>query len=272
MKNLLFILLLPLIAGFACQPTVSEQAAAEAPALPVDSLAQFALQQYTAATQSLSDTSRMPRNSQPDGSWIQKGLKDWTSGFFPGVLWYLYALTDDAHIREQAVKWTLPMKRLEHFTGNHDIGFMLFCSVGNRMRFTDEADAWSEEVLVNGARALVTRFDPRVGLIRSWDFGEWQYPVIIDNMMNLELLMWAFKHTGDSTFYRVATTHADNTAEHHFRPDYSTWHVVSYDTLTGQPEEKVTFQGYSDDSQWARGQAWGIYGFTLMYRETGDPA
>ena len=263
-------LLLGVLLAMACQAPPAEPAARRP--LPIDSLAQYALAQYTAATRSLTDTTRLPRNNHPDGTWNQTGIKNWTSGFFPGVLWYLYALTGDEAIATQARRWTRPLYPLEHFAGHHDIGFMLYNSVGNELHFTDAADARSAEILVHAARALVTRFDPQVGLIRSWDHGDWQYPVIIDNMMNLELLMWAFQQTGDSTFYQVAIDHADKTIAQHFRPDYSTWHVVDYDTLTGEPVAKVTHQGYADDSQWARGHAWAIYGYTMMYRETGLPA
>ena len=125
-------------------------------------------------------------------------------------------------------------------------------------------------VLLKGAESLSTRFRDHIGLIRSWDFNEavWQYPVIIDNMMNLELLEWASKNSDTPRFAEIARSHADATKTHHFRPDYSCWHVVSYDTITGKPEKKHTRQGYSHESSWARGEAWALYGYTMMFRET----
>jgi hypothetical protein len=145
---------------------------------------------------------------------------------------------------------------------------MLYCSFGNGFRITGEESY--KEVLLTGAKSLYTRFRPNIGCIQSWGSTKrWQCPVIIDNMMNLELLLWAFSQTGDSSFYNIAVTHADTTILNHFRPDYSTWHVVSYDTITGKVEVKQTAQGAADGSSWARGQSWGLYGYTVMYRETG---
>jgi unsaturated chondroitin disaccharide hydrolase len=145
---------------------------------------------------------------------------------------------------------------------------MLYCSFGNGLRLTGN-DAYND-ILLTGARSLSTRFRPNIGCIQSWGSRNgWQCPVIIDNMMNLELLMWAFRKTGDSSFYKIAVTHADTTIKNHFRKDYSTWHVVSYDTISGKVETKQTAQGAADESSWARGQSWGLYGYTMMYRETG---
>ena len=144
---------------------------------------------------------------------------------------------------------------------------MVFCSFGQQMQTLH--DRHSEAVIVEAAKSLVSRCDPRIGLIRSWDFGEWNYPVIIDNMMNLEMLFWASKHTGDPVYRDVAVRHADITMKNHFRDDASSFHVVSYND-DGTVESRGTFQGYSDSSAWARGQAWGLYGYTMCYRETGD--
>ena len=144
---------------------------------------------------------------------------------------------------------------------------MLNCSFGNGNRLTGEEKY--NGVLMTGAKSLSSRFRPRIGCIQSWNSTKgWQYPVIIDNMMNLELLMWAFKNSGDSTFYNICVSHSDTTMKNHFRPDYSSYHVVSYDTTTGRVEIKQTAQGASDGSAWARGQSWGLYGYTVMYRET----
>ncbi len=197
--------------------------------------------------------------------------QEWTSGFFPGSLWYIYELSSDEKWKPLATKYTEALDTIQYFTGNHDVGFMIYCSYGNALRLTGN-EAY-KSVIVNAAKSLSTRFRPGAGIIQSWKANkkkDWTCPVIIDNMMHLELMFEATKFSGDSSFYNIAVTHADNTIKHHYRPDYSTWHVVDYDPETGDIRHKNTHQGFSDESAWARGQAWGIYGFTLCYRETGD--
>ncbi|HTI07618.1 MAG TPA: alginate lyase family protein [Puia sp.] len=196
--------------------------------------------------------------------------KDWTSGFFPGVLWMLYEYTGNNEWKEQAATFTAAMEKEKTNGTTHDMGFKIYCSVGNGYRLTK--DPHYKEVIIQSARTLSTRFNPRIGCIRSWDHHRnlWGFPVIIDNMMNLELLFEATKLTGDSSFYRIAVSHANTTMKNHFRSDYSSCHVVDYDTLTGKPVKKMTWQGYSDESAWSRGQAWGLYAYTMCYRETGD--
>ncbi len=197
--------------------------------------------------------------------------KDWTSGFFPGELWYLYELTNNDKWKQEAIKFTAPIEQ-EKFNGKtHDMGFKVYCSFGNAYRLTKNEHY--KEVIIKAAQTLSTRFNPKVGAICSWDHNndKWDFPVIIDNMLNLELLFEATKLSGDSTFYKIAVAHANTTMKNHFRPDYSTWHVVDYDPNTGAVEKKNTHQGYSDSSAWARGQAWAIYGYTMCYRETNDP-
>lgn len=206
-----------------------------------------------------------PRSLMPKFRCID--AKDWTSGFFPGSLWLAYHLTGDEKLRSEAEKYTARLEGIQYYKGTHDLGFMVFCSFGNQQ--AAERDAHSAEVIVEASNSLISRCDPRIGLIRSWDFGEWNYPVIIDNMMNLEMLFWASKHTGDPKYRDVACRHADITLRNHFRDDASSYHVVSYND-DGTVESQGTFQGYSDSSAWARGQAWGLYGYTMCYRETGD--
>lgn len=210
----------------------------------------------------------LPRTWE-NGEDVGSDSRWWTSGFFPGTLWYVYENTGNPEILEYAKEFTSRVEREKYTTDNHDVGFMLYCSFGNGLRLTGQEQY--EEVLLTGARSLASRFTPSVGLIRSWDHStdRWQYPVIIDNMMNLELLMWAAEHSGDSSLKEICISHADKTLEHHYRPDGSCWHVVSYDKETGMPHIKQTHQGYSDDSSWSRGQAWGLYGYTCMYRLTG---
>lgn len=197
--------------------------------------------------------------------------RDWTSGFFPGVLWYLdeYYKTDEW--KSEARKFTTYMEKEKTNGTTHDMGFKVFCSVGNAYRLTN--DAHDREVIIQSAKTLATRFNPKTGVILSWDHSrdKWVNPVIIDNMMNLELLFEATKLTGDSSFYKIAVSHANTTMKNHFRPDYSSYHVVDYDPQTGAILKKTTHQGYSNASAWARGQAWGLYGYTLCYRYTKNP-
>jgi unsaturated chondroitin disaccharide hydrolase len=194
--------------------------------------------------------------------------KDWTSGFFPGILWYLYEYSHDTKWLKQAKYYTAKVAPEQYNTTTHDLGFMIYCSFGNGYRLTKDENY--KKVIIQAAKSLSTRFNAKAGVIRSWDHGKWKYPVIIDNMMNLELLFKATQLTGDSSFYKIAVTHANHTMINHFRPNFSSYHVVDYDTETGAVIQKNTAQGYSDASAWARGQAWGLYGYTMCYRETGD--
>ena len=207
----------------------------------------------------------LPRTLDKEGKLITSDSKWWTSGFFPGVLWYLYEATGDTLLKEYACDYTSRVEKEKYNKGNHDVGFMLYCSFGNGYRLTGNEKY--KQVLLKGAESLSTRYKDHIGVIRSWDFNRavWQYPVIIDNMMNLELLEW---NSDNSRFAAIARSHADVTLKNHFRADYSCWHVVSYDTITGQPEKKHTRQGYSHESSWSRGEAWALYGYVMMYRET----
>ena len=194
------------------------------------------------------------------------GISDWTSGFFPGSLWYAYEMTGDEELKKRAVEYTNILNPIRELKGTHDVGFMMNCSYGNANRLCP-ADS-VRQALIQTADNLCGRFNPEIGCIRSWDFGKWNFPVIIDNMMNLELLYWAFKETGDSVYYDIATNHARTTIKNHFRDDYSSYHVIDYDTINGEVLHKHTHQGYNHESAWGRGQAWGLYGYTMCYRET----
>ncbi len=224
---------------------------------------------FTTAQQEKGLTS--PRNIEPDGSLRLVASGDWTSGFFPGELWYMYEYTGDDYWRQKAEAFTAPVEREKTNGRTHDMGFKVHCSFGNGYRLTHNPRY--KEVLVESAETLITRYKKNVGCLRSWDHGtdKWQCPVIIDNLMNLELLFWAFKQTNREEFYNIAVSHARVTARNHFRPDYSSYHVVDYDTITGQVLKRNTHQGYAHTSAWARGQAWGLYGYTMCYRETNLP-
>ena len=212
-----------------------------------------------------------PRNSEPDGTLNLVPSKDWTSGFFPGELWFLYEYTQNNFWKKKAQQHTDILEKEKMNGSTHDMGFKVYCSFGNGYRLTQ--DEHYKEVLLQSARTLAMRFKPAAGIIRSWDHStaKWLCPVIIDNMMNLELLFWATKESKDSTFYRIAVDHARTTMKHHFRPDFSSYHVIDYDTITGQVLKKNTHQGFADESAWSRGQAWALYGYTMCYRETQLP-
>lgn len=194
-------------------------------------------------------------------------IYNWTSGFFPGSLWYTYELTGDEKLKAQAIKYTNLLNPIRHYKDNHDIGFMMNCSYGNALRLSPNDTI--QAILVETADNLCERFDPQIGCIRSWNFGHWNYPVIIDNMMNLDLLFNASKLTGSNKYYDVAVKHAKTTMKHHFRPDFTCYHVVSYNN-DGTVESKGTHQGKHHESSWSRGQAWAVYGYTACYRETQD--
>ena len=196
--------------------------------------------------------------------------RDWTSGFFPGEIWFLYEYTGDKEWKQQAESFTANMEREKTNGGTHDMGFKIYCSFGAGYRLT--TDQHYKEVIIQSAKTLSTRFRPITGTIRSWDHStdKWAYPVIIDNMMNLELLFAATQLTGDSSFYKIAVTHANTTMKNHFRSDNSSYHVVEYDTITGNVVKKNTHQGFAHESAWSRGQSWGLYGYTMCYRFTKD--
>jgi len=229
---------------------------------------EFATDQYSRLLDRVKGDPNLPRTFFQNRV-VTVPPRDWSSGFFPGALWLLYDYTRDPRWRSAAEDYTSRLESIKDFTGHHDVGFMLYCSYGNGLRLTGRADY--RQVLLQGARALSTRFNPAVGAIRSWDDSEWRYPVIIDNMMNLELLMWAAREGGEPRFREIALRHADKTLANHFRPDGSSFHLVDYDPASGQVRRRQTVQGAADSSAWARGQAWGLYGFVMMFRESRKP-
>lgn len=193
----------------------------------------------------------------------------WCSGFYPGTLMYLYEQTKDTALYNEAVRTFAVLQKEQYNTGTHDLGFMMFCSFGNANRI--KPNEAFKQILINSAKSLSTRFNPKTGTIRSWNSKPGEFIVIIDNMMNLELLFWATRVTGDSTFYKTAVVHAETTLKNHFRADNSSYHVINYNPETGAVQEKKTAQGAANESAWARGNAWGLYGYVVMYRETKDP-
>jgi len=218
----------------------------------------------------------IPRTVKPDGStyYITGEKFDWTEGFFPGTCWYLYEFTKDAKWKGEAEKLQKLYESHKDWS-YHDLGFIFNCSYGNGYRLTGNESF--KPVIIDAANSLAARFNPVVGAIKSWDIDKgwqvtrgWTYPVIIDNMMNLELLFEAHLITGDRKYYDIAVAHANTTMANHFRDDYSSYHVIDYNPETGMTVRKHTAQGFSHESSWARGQAWGLYGYVMCYRYTKD--
>lgn len=208
----------------------------------------------------------VPKNF--DGKRVHvAGYRSWICGFYPGLLWLLYEDRPTKELQRYADMYTRRIEPCKNMRNTHDLGFMINCSFGNGYRLT--RDAHYLDVMKTAAGSLASRYNKKVGALRSWDAKKWQFPVIIDNMMNLELLTDVSRLTGDNTYRNMAVSHARKTQLNHFRADYSSYHVVSYDTVSGRAIQKVTHQGLADSSAWARGQAWALYGFTMMYRETG---
>jgi unsaturated chondroitin disaccharide hydrolase len=227
-----------------------------------------AMKQYEVMLAAHPDTTKIPHSLNHDGSYHDKPSEWWGSGFFGGTLWYLYEYSQDQKWKDVAHLWSMAVAKEQYNTTTHDLGFMVFCPFGKGYQLT--GDSTYLNILMQGAKSLSTRFDANRGVIKSWDsFRDYDFPVIIDNMMNLDFLFWATKHSGDSSFYKLSVEHADVTMANHFRPDHSSYHVVCYDG-SGKALAQVTHQGYSDSSAWARGQAWALYGYVVMFRETGD--
>lgn len=259
MKNLSFLILSLLILG-ACSPkTLFEQK---------DKLVSQVSQQVDYLVVNSANDTLVPRSFE-NGKYDLVTQKDWCCGFPAGSYWYLYELTGDKKWETIATENTVKLDGVQYRKNTHDLGFMVFCSYGNAYRITKNEDY--KKVVIEASESLITRFDSTIGSIKSWDWAkQWQFPVIVDNMMNLEMLFWASKETGDPKYRNVAIAHANTTLANHFREDMSSYHVVDYDTITGQAIAKKTHQGLKDDSSWARGQAWGLYGFVVCFRETGD--
>ena len=271
MKTLLLSTLISLFIFQSCQNQPKEKSGL------IEENVKFAAEQYSLQTALIEESGKILNpKSFIDGKMKYINPQEWTSGFFPGSMWYLYELTGDEKWKQFGIKYTEALDTVQYLTNHHDVGFMIGCSYGNGLRLVKNETC--KEVIVQAAKSLSTRFRPVAGIIQSWDVtGGWQAergwecPVIIDNMMNLELLFDATKYSGDSTFYQIAVTHADSTIKNHFRPDYSTWHVIDYSLIDGSVRNKHTAQGFAHESTWARGQSWAIYGYTVCFRETRDP-
>lgn len=233
----------------------------------IDENFKFAAKQYKVLA-SNTNPDKMPRTFNAENNKLVESETDWwTSGFYPGTLWYIYEQTKDPEILKEATHRLSIMEKEKRYSGNHDIGFMIFCSFGNAYRITGNEEYL--RTIDTAAMTLTLRYKPYVQAIRSWDWGKkFSCPVIIDNMMNLELLCWVSNKFGNPLYRDIAINHANTTMKNHFRPDYSCYHVVDYDINTGKVRQRVTHQGLNDESSWSRGQGWALYGYTMMYRLT----
>lgn len=270
-----FLVITSLIGMLACSDMSTSQNAAQEEVILVDSISGLNSGISARVPYLLSyavDSTKMPRSLEENGMVRGVPSKDWCSGFFPGSLMYLYEITGDQAYLDRAELWTHYIEKEQWNDRTHDMGFKVYCSVGKAYELT--GNDHYKDVIIQSAKTLSTRYNPIVGAIKSWDFGKdrWGFPVIIDNMMNLELLFEATILTGDSSFYKIADSHARQTLKNHYRDDYSCFHVIDYNTKTGEVAQQLTHQGYDVSSVWSRGQAWGLYGFTMSYRYTKDPA
>ncbi|WP_316790640.1 glycoside hydrolase family 88 protein [Pedobacter frigoris] len=235
----------------------------------IDEQFKFAVQQYKVLAKN-TPANVMPKTYHAKNNKSETSdTKWWCSGFYPGSLLYIYEYTKDAATLKEAEARLGILEKEKHYTGNHDLGFMMFCSFGNAYRITKNPAY--KTTIDTSAASLSTRYRPAAKVIQSWNSSSKLVgPVIIDNMMNLELLNWVSANGGDKKYAAISKSHADKTILNHFRPDYSSYHVVDYDMKTGEVVKKVTWQGAADSSAWSRGQGWGLYGYTMMYRFTKD--
>jgi unsaturated chondroitin disaccharide hydrolase len=254
----------------ACAPKVVNNT------LDVDQELNYCNEQIQKTLSRIGDTTMMPRNilaGQSEWNLVPVKIEEWTVGFWPGILWYNYENTKSEEMLEAARHYTDILEPLTTLPAyDHDLGFQVFCSYGNGYRLT--GDEKYKQIILNAADTLATLFNPKVGTILSWprevEPNNWPHNTIIDNMLNLEMLYWAAANGGNKELYDIATKHAETTMKYQFREDGSNYHVAVYDTIDGHFIKGVTHQGYADETMWARGQAWAIYGFTMVYRETKD--
>lgn len=213
---------------------------------------------------------KMPQSfDEKTGKFDAREIQWWCSGFYPGSLWLIYEQTKSDILRKEAERALEVIKPNEHFTGNHDLGFMIYCSFGQGYRLTGNEEY--KKVIFNASEALSTRYKPEIKSIQSWNKNAYfNAPAIIDNLMNLEMMVWATQNGGDKKYKDISVTHANTTIKNHFRPDFSSFHIVDYDLEKGKVSRKATWQGAANTSAWARGQAWALYGYTMMYRLTKD--
>jgi unsaturated chondroitin disaccharide hydrolase len=269
MPRVLLTLLLLLACGSYCFPQSVAYLKPQRQVLNlIDKNLKLADSQYKLMATQLASNQFPKSYNQASGKFETSNSEWWCSGFYPGSLLLLYQQNHDAQLLSEANRMLGILAKEQYNTHTHDLGFMMYTSFGNALKIARQPG--DKQILINSAKSLSTRFNTKVGCIKSWDSKPGDFLVIIDNMMNLELLFWATRETGDSSFYKIAVTHANTTIKNHYRADYSSYHVINYNPETGAVQEKKTAQGFANESAWARGQVWGLYGFTVMYRETKD--
>jgi len=238
----------------------------------------YAVNQYELNVANFTDTTKFLRGYVPLSSSYRIVIaSDWTSGFYPGIFWHLYDYTGNEYWRKKAITYTNAIHGQQNTKGDHDIGFIILGSYGNAYKYTHK-DSFAT-VINTAAQKFSLIYSPLVQCTRSWfhnpsrtplEFKPAQYPVIIDNMMNLELFLLSNNIKANNSYYNIAKSHANTTIINHIRPDSSTYHVVDYNPTTGEVRWSGTQQGYDHTSTWSRGQAWAIYGYTMMYKYTLD--
>ncbi len=211
---------------------------------------------------------KYPFVTSDKGEWKFTGPSGWTSGFFPGSLWFIYEQTKEETWKKRAREWQKALTSQKNNKETHDIGFIIYSSFGNDYRLT--GNITSKNILLSAAKTLATRYDPKIQAIRSWNSDAPRYEVIMDNMMNLQLLFWSSKNGGDRNLYNIALNHALKTQKDFIRSDGSVYQLVVYNQANGKIMGKSNPQGFSPNSVWSRGQAWAIYGFANVYKETGN--
>ncbi|WP_316797649.1 glycoside hydrolase family 88 protein [Pedobacter frigidisoli] len=263
-KSLIFSLLL-----FSGVSTSAQKTAIKPMAQLIDEEFKFASSQYKVLAHNITP-GKTPQSYQ-DGKAVNKEITWWCSGFYSGSLWYIYEQTKDIAIKKQAEEALKLIEPNQTYTGNHDLGFMMYCSFGNAYRITGKPEY--KAIINRSAESLASRYHEPVKAIQSWNKSKyWEYPVIIDNMMNLEMMNWVSDQGGDPKYKAISINHANTTLKNHFRPDFSSYHVIDYNPETGTVRRKATWQGAADCSAWARGQGWALYGYTMMYRFTKNEA
>ena len=268
MKRVVSLIALTIMAAAGLLAQVNSAAKRDMTKL-IDEQFKFAALQYKILSKNV-PADLMPKTYNTKTAKVEtSNTKWWCSGFFPGSLLYIYEYTKDAGIRIEAEKRLAILEKEKHYKGNHDLGFMMYCSFGNAYRLFGKPE--DKATIDTAAASLATRYRSSIKAIQSWDSSaNFRCPVIIDNMMNLELLNWVTNNGGNPRYKEIAIIHANTTLQNHYRPDYSAYHVLDYDLVSGKVARKKNRQGAFDSSAWARGQAWGFYGYTMMYRFTKD--
>jgi len=262
--NQIFVLL-SIIFFFACTEKDSRDIQ-----IDLDHSIKYCEEKLQSSFQHFKGQQKLPRVIfQNQKHWSGSSINSWTSGFYAGLLWLMYDYTGDEYWKQNAAYYTHllePVKRLPWKT--HDFSFMMYYSYGLGFQFTKSENY--RRILLETADSLATLYNPKTGTIESWPWMKrkrnWPHTTIIDNMMNLELLFWAADNGGNSHYRDIAIKHAKKTMQDFIRPDFSTIHIVIYDSASSKIIKKATVQGYGDNTTWARGHSWATYGFIKAYK------